>query len=549
MTKLIAFYKLLLNKAARINDQNMRRWLFLGMVLWTLGHFVAQPDIPTLNTKTYDNLVRQRLFTSVVDPDILIIDIDEASLAHMAPDFGRWPWTRDTLAATLGWLEGQGAKAVVFDILFSDADTLNPSADASFATAVANSKTSYFPVLRLNPDNDSASQIHASQLPGFATAIKPDAAVQFDPTIAVVPPLFATAVATQRLGYHNVYADNDGVLRHYRLWEDKDGWRINSLPARMAQDFAWPLPQQHSPLFNWPAERLAHASIPFHQVWQLSQSKAGQALDPRFKDKIIIIGATATSLFDVKSTPIAALHPGVGVLATAIDNVKNGSYTLQIPRFVELIFTLLALCAMYFASGRLSLKHIKWAILAAPTLLLGISFASLQWGHWYVDLASAASQAFVFFGLIGTARSKRQNYWGNPANLDAEGWSQAFALRTTHGTTATKLFDSLAPLQVPMCLQALSWQRSSVVSETELWVLRTSANNAEELVVNSTRISQLLNTAPWMASSYTLTVPTAYRLEQASFAESLRGMFRKSHTDHPFLTHDRVLMQRHNAKS
>ena len=535
----------LIYRLARVSDKSMRLWVLLGMVLWTIGHFVAQPYSPTLNTKTYDNLVRQRIFTPAVDPDILIIDIDEASLAHMAPDFGRWPWTRDTLAATLGWLEGQGAKAVVFDILFSDADTLNPSADASFADAVANSKTSYFPVLRLNPVNDSVSQIRASQLPGFATALKLGGVIQMDPTLAIVPPLFATAVATQRLGYHNVYADGDGVLRHYRLWEDKDGWRITSLPARMAQDFGWPLPPQHSPLFNWPADRLAHTSIPFHKVWQLSQSKAGQAIDKRFKDKIIIIGATATSLFDVKSTPIAALHPGVGVLATAIDNVKNGNYTLQIPRYVELIFTLLALCVMYLASSRLSLKQIKWAILVAPTLLMGISFASLQWGNWYVDLASAASQAFVFFGLIGTARSKRQNYWGNPTNLGTDGWSQAFALHTIHGTTAIKLFDSLAHLQVSMCLQALVWQRNSVLSETELWVLRISASSLEELAIQSNRISQHLSTTTWLAASPTATEPTAYLSEQISLGQGLRNLFAKTHTEHPFIASDRALIQNH----
>ena len=105
----------LIYRLARVSDKSMRLWVLLGMVLWTIGHFVAQPYSPTLNTKTYDNLVRQRIFTPAVDPDILIIDIDEASLAHMAPDFGRWPWTRDTLAATLGWLEGQGAKAVVLE--------------------------------------------------------------------------------------------------------------------------------------------------------------------------------------------------------------------------------------------------------------------------------------------------------------------------------------------------------------------------------------------------------------------------------------------------
>jgi hypothetical protein len=200
---------------------------------------------------------------------------------------------------------------------------------------------------------------------------------------------------------------------------------------------------------------------------------------------------------------------------------------------------------MYFASGRLSLKHLKWAILAAPTLLLGISYASLQWGQWYVDLASAASQAFVFFGLIGTARSQRQNYWGNPANLGTEGWSQAFALRTIHGTTATKLFDSLAPLQVPMCLQALTWQRSSVLSETELWVLRISAASAEELGILSNRIDKYLSSAPWLAVSPTATEPAAYLSEQVPLGQALRNLFAKTHTEHPFIESDRALIQNH----
>lgn len=527
----------------RLSDRRMRQWLLLAIVLWTVVQFVQQPNTPTLNTKTYDNLVRQRWFTPPADPDILIVDIDEASLAHMAPEFGRWPWSRDTLAGALDWLEHQGAKAVVFDILFSDADTLSPGGDASFASAVASSRTSYFPVLRLNPENDSVSKIRASQLPGFATALPATTARQADPTLAVVPPLFASAVATQRLGYHNVYTDPDGVLRHYRLWEDKDGWRIYSLPARMAQDFGWPLPTRHSPLFNWPSERLSHVSVPFHTVWQLSQSKAGNAHDPRFQGKIIIIGATATSLFDVKTTPIAALHPGVDILASAIDNLKNASYLQQVPRLAELAFTLLALCAMYAASGWLPQKHIKWAIIAAPTLLMGISFASLQWGHWYLDLAAPASQAFIFFALLGTARTKRLNHWSNPASLGPEGYSQAFALRTSLGTTATTLIDSLAPLQAPMCLQALAWQRRSELSEPELWVLRTSAPSADVLAVQANRISQHLSESPWLAAPPTSTAPAHYQLEPTSLRQNLRNMFAKKHSEHPFVACDRVLLQ------
>ena len=468
---------------ASLPDHRLRVILLVVLVLGSAIHFVRDTDAAKLN------LVRQRWVTPQPDPDILVIDIDEASLAYMSQDFGRWPWPRDTLAGVLLWLEQQGAKAVLFDILFSDADQLNKAADASFADAIATSKTSYFPVLRLNPDNDKASEVKASQLKGFAAPIAANAS---DVTLAAVPPLFEAAVLSQRLGYHNVYPDADGVLRHYRYWEDKAGWRIWSLPARMAQDFGWGLPQQASPLTNWHRERLAHTTIPFKDVWQLSQSKAGQQPDARFKNKIVLIGATATSLFDVKTTPIATIHPGVDILATAIDNIKNHRYLLQVSPVVEFVFTLIATALMFIASAYLSPQNIKRAIVVAPTLLMGVSFATLHWGRWYLDLAALASQGFVFFGLLSTCRSLRQNYWSNPHILGQKGCTQAWAIRSKEHITAGDLLDKLLPSTVNMCLQSLHWQGRSDRMDTVLWILRVSAANKDALLCGELRIRECI---------------------------------------------------------
>ncbi|MFL6651647.1 MAG: CHASE2 domain-containing protein, partial [Sulfurifustaceae bacterium] len=44
--------------------------------------------------QAYDLIMKSRFRTPLPDPDIVLVDIDEASLAAMAPEYGRWPWPR-----------------------------------------------------------------------------------------------------------------------------------------------------------------------------------------------------------------------------------------------------------------------------------------------------------------------------------------------------------------------------------------------------------------------------------------------------------------------
>ena len=85
----------------------------------------------------YDAMTKYRFRTLTPDPDIVILDIDEKSLALMGTEFGRWPWPRDVLGAVLSELERQQAKAVIFDILFSDPDLKNALSEKAFSAAAA----------------------------------------------------------------------------------------------------------------------------------------------------------------------------------------------------------------------------------------------------------------------------------------------------------------------------------------------------------------------------------------------------------------------------
>ena len=66
--------------------------------------------------------LRQRLFYGNDEPpaEIAVILIDEASLRAMNPVVGRWPWPRSVHADVIDFLSLAGAKAVLFDILFTE---------------------------------------------------------------------------------------------------------------------------------------------------------------------------------------------------------------------------------------------------------------------------------------------------------------------------------------------------------------------------------------------------------------------------------------------
>ncbi len=396
------------------------RWTLIGVLgLWSAVHILWLPNGSEFDRGSYDQMVKRRLFAPKPDPKIVIVDIDERSLDELKQEFGRWPWPRETLAAVLDWVNRQGAQAVVFDILFADADTLNPASDVAFVEAVQASRNTYFPVLRLNPENDKLSQVRTDQLPGFAsrggTGVSSAGAPSIAPSVAVVPPVFDALIRSERLGYHNIYADDDGVNRFYRLWEDKEGWRLWSLPARLAQDLKWPLPAQPKSLIQYTRHQDDFSSVPFAKVWKLSQSAAGQQPDPMFKDAIVIIGATATSLFDVKVTPIATTHPGAMVLANVIDNLKQQRFLRQVPAWVQVLVAWLGLLLMAWASTRIREDQMKWAVPAAPSLFLGLGYLGLNSGqNIYLDLAPSASHALLFFTVWTVYLNWRTRFFLQP---------------------------------------------------------------------------------------------------------------------------------------
>ena len=58
-------------------------WVLLDVLVFKFTGGLAKPS--------YDAMVRARVYAAAPDPRIVIVDIDEASLARMGKEFGRWP--------------------------------------------------------------------------------------------------------------------------------------------------------------------------------------------------------------------------------------------------------------------------------------------------------------------------------------------------------------------------------------------------------------------------------------------------------------------------
>lgn len=366
--------------------------------VFTLADTVYLHLTAEMRQSAFDMMVKYRIFKPKPDPEIVIVDINEASLAAMAKDYGRWPWPRQVLGEFLEQIEKQQPKAVVFDILFSDADIYNPDSDIYFDSAIANTTNTFFPLLRLDPDSDSLSQVKPSMIPGVQALSKE---AKQDATVAVVLPHFQSALKGGRIGLHNIYPDPDGVARQYLVYRDDYGWKLPSLPAQVSHTLGWEEPSVQRILLNWRGKPFSYRYVSFSDVFaDFSNKKKKRPLD-EFKNKIVIIGSTAPSLFDIKITPLSQMHPGVEILATAMDNIKHGDY-LHYPEarvlymLLSLLMVWLTAWAFFRNSGR---DKIDRMFGLSQFILVGISYTSINLSNTYINLTGPVMIGMAYFTI------------------------------------------------------------------------------------------------------------------------------------------------------
>ena len=372
-----------------------RAFLLAAFALWAAFESVGSPHSQGIRTSSFDFMQRSRLWASAPDPRLLIVDIDERSLAELAPDFGRWPWARDTLAAVLASAEAAGAQALVFDILFSDPDRRHPGGDKAFEAAVQKSARTFFGVVRLPRQNDSRSVLRLHHVPGLALPGAGEAG-----SVALILPFMQAILDTRRLGTTTVAPDEDGVLRSFAWAESHGSWRLLSLPFAVAAGQGTSLVADTAAhLIVWRRTADTYPRVSFVDAWRCAEG-AKQDRCPDFRGRIVVVGATAPSLHDVESSPLKANHAGVDILATLIDNALHERQFFVVTPALRLALALaaLALAALIVARGRTS--SIRLATFGLPALLGLIGYASLHTERVYLDLAVPAAIALSYLSIV-----------------------------------------------------------------------------------------------------------------------------------------------------
>ncbi len=356
---------------------------------------IATGSTAGMKNKAYDLIMKSRFQHPAADPEIVIVDIDEPALAAMAPEFGRWPWPRNLMGELVEGLAAQQPKAIVFDITFSDPDVFNAAGDKYFRDAIARAPNTFFPMIRLNEDNDRLSQLKVKQLPGVS---KLGDTASDSATIAAVLPFFYDVLTDHRLGTNNIFTDADGIVRTYSVYTNEYGWRVGSLPANIISALGTPLPEKEDILLNWRGKPLSYRHVSFHEIYfDLLKEKKIRPAD-EFTGKIVLIGSTAPSLFDLKTTPVAKAHPGVEILATAIDNLKNRDYLTELHPWIYIAVTLVAIVLLTFAFVyNIDQRVVNLTFTILQSGFLAVSYLTLNFSTVFVDLTAPFAFSLAYF--------------------------------------------------------------------------------------------------------------------------------------------------------
>jgi diguanylate cyclase (GGDEF)-like protein len=271
-----------------------------------------------------------------------------------------------------------GAKCIYYDIIFSESS--DEQDDLLFEESLKQSGNVYLP---------------------FAFQ-----AGELDLKKAFVPiKRFASHI--KGTGATNIWPDQDGIIRRIplifrienniyphialKIALDYDDLTLQEIDPRYLRvnnpttQIYIPLESRNTLLVNW-AGKWQHTFKHYSYLDVLAKYK--DYIDKKislkdvadFKDSICLIGLTAVGLYDIKAIPLQPEYPGIGVVATTINEIINRRF-LRLPEdwINILIFFLLTLLPALLISGERPLRE-NIALLCVALFYYGVNFALFTGG-------------------------------------------------------------------------------------------------------------------------------------------------------------------------
>lgn len=401
-----------------------------------------------IELKTYDWRLAHTARPETARADIALIDIDEGSLRMLQPFAGRWPWPRVVHSSLIDFLARAGAKLIVYDIDFADADTRlgfkygdSTWSGAESDKALADSIKAAGNVILLADASYDAETPEVERLPAGGAPLDVPGILDRK---GVLPPFGELAGAASGLGHNLFVLDPDGPLRHIVPFVRSHGRVLPSLgvaaglrAAGIAQsevrldgerlryrDRTMPLAWRHVQSsegtlsylwglidFRGPAlvADLKSRTYPTYSFFDVLQSqeqidaKIAPAVDPAvFRGKIVFVGTTAAGLFDVFETPFSrGRMPGINIHAAVADDILSNRFLAEPSASVRVA----SVVAAALLVGAVSATIPAWwataftiAFLALMAWFTTYLFANGQW----VNLSQPViGSSLALFGGVG----------------------------------------------------------------------------------------------------------------------------------------------------
>jgi adenylate cyclase len=384
-----------------------------------------------LETGTYDARARYAAGSSPADPRIVIIDIDSSSFDNLKDVLGRWPWTRAVYTAIIWHAQKGHARVIAFDSIWEGAESAEVDSDLAAQISRAGNVVLGYTFSEGEGITDHPYVARDWSLITREAAIVGPNAVG-EPTersrYLVNAPLPELASSAAGLGSVGSVLDSDGIVRSLPLAHRFGDRSVPSLAVRIAAMVSnAPVPiafvgdgrgyasagRMRVPVDEHGRLRLAwrngasqaYERIPF---WMVLCSIEKDKCPPSehsypanyFRDKIVIVAASAIGAYELRPTPLDEFAPGFVAHATAIDNLLHNDGIHLAPRwFLPIAVVLLAagsatilvfiagsargtlvavlLAAAYTSATFTSFSHWHlWLPLAGPLVALALSFAS-----------------------------------------------------------------------------------------------------------------------------------------------------------------------------
>ncbi|MBI3038727.1 diguanylate cyclase [bacterium] len=361
---------------------------------------------------------------------LIILDISDDCIEKL----GKWPWPRSYHAKAVDFLRKAGASLIIFDVLFPEKSKVDSTGDDEFVASCKEFSRVLLPTF--------ISQVNVFNDPGFRPLKIMELRKPFDSLASV-----ALGLGFINFDYRNL--NPDGIVRRLPL-----GIPVNKknqpslclaaaqaelgLSSRFTQDRLL-LGEKVIPLVSVPNFSFQDFEVDFkpsYLVNFLGDATSGVfpvlpysdlvngLLDPSFfKEKVILIGPSATGLSDIKLTPYGEM-PGVMIQANLIQNLLSENHLFNIEPFPNLaiLFTLSILIVFILTN----LKPFQ-AVLAILFTVFSYNFVSIVLflkGNFVLEMLTPSllmvSQFTIlsFWGMFSRLKSAYQTLKESSSELE-----------------------------------------------------------------------------------------------------------------------------------